>query len=125
MLSEKSSAKNNIFSRLLTPSCTRSLVNLDNKKRCLQTIAELLHSEIDELSSQDIIEHLAAREKIGSCSLGKGVALPHARVVGINKPQIALITLENPIAYDDYDKENVDIVCGLLIPEESVEDHLA
>ncbi|HEX4123957.1 MAG TPA: PTS sugar transporter subunit IIA, partial [Tepidisphaeraceae bacterium] len=42
------------------------------------------------LSEQAVLAKLAEREKLGSTFLNEGVALPHARVDGLESPQVAL-----------------------------------
>jgi mannitol/fructose-specific phosphotransferase system IIA component (Ntr-type) len=42
------------------------------------------------LTGQAVLAKLAEREKLGSTFLNEGVALPHARVAGLESPQVAL-----------------------------------
>lgn len=114
----------NVFVEHLALGSVACRVDTDKQKRVLQTVATLLQSQVQDVSSQDIMEQLVAREKLGSCNLGHGIALPHARLENITQPALALMTLKEPIKYDDFDKQAVDIVCGLIIPENSSEDHL-
>ena len=52
------------------------------------------------------------------------MAIPHARVAGITRSIGTMMTLATPINYESADKQDVDIVFGLLVPEESSEYHL-
>ena len=72
----------------------------------------------------EVIDALAARERLGCTGLGHGVAIPHGRVNFITQPVGAVITLAEPIEFDAADGEPVDIVVGLLIPETEVDGHL-
>ena len=76
------------------------------------------------LSEMGILDAFISRERLGSTSLDHGIALPHSRIGCIDKPIAALITLENGINYSDGDKQPVDLVLGLLVPEECNDEHL-
>ena len=73
----------------------------------------------------DIIFHaLLERERLGSTGLGGGVAIPHARVSGITETVAAMITLVAPINYEAADNKPVDIIFGILVPEDGDQYHL-
>lgn len=116
---------NHLFD-ILRVSCRASL---SSKKKCLQSLAELIeHSldenELDDSVDMDVIDALTTRERLGCTGIGYGVAIPHGRVGFINKPIGAAITLAEPVDFDAADGEPVDIVIGLLIPEFEVDGHL-
>ena len=71
-----------------------------------------------------IFETLLEREQLGTTGLGKGVAIPHARME--NLPGIIgfFTKLKSPINYDSVDKQPVDLVFLLLTPENAGADHL-
>ena len=73
----------------------------------------------------DVMDALAAREKLGCTGMGNGIAIPHGRVPLVNEPIAALITLDQPVDFDAPDDLPVDIVFGLLMPEDKTEEHLA
>jgi len=76
------------------------------------------------LSEMAILDAFIARERLGRTSLDHGFALPHSRIGSIDKPIAALITLEQGIEYSPGDKQPVDPVLGLLVPEECNDEHL-
>lgn len=79
---------------------------------------------LDDSVDMEVIDALTARERLGCTGLGHGVAIPHGRVDFITEPIGAAITLAQPIEFDAADREPVDLVVGLLIPESDVEGHL-
>ena len=97
---------------------------IQSKKRTLEMAASLLSSAIPGIPRVDIFEALNARERLGSTGLGHGVALPHARLGGINEPVAACITLAEPIDFDAPDRERVDILFCLLVPKDCNDEHL-
>ena len=94
------------------------------KKSILQRLSLLL-SKSSGISTDEIFAGLYEREKLGSTSVGNGVAIPHARIKGINQPFISVIILDNPIDFDNIDSLDVDIVVCLIVPTEETENHLA
>jgi PTS system nitrogen regulatory IIA component len=56
--------------------------------------------------------------------LGKGIAIPHARVAGLTHTIAAMMTLKKPVSFDAADGKPIDIAFGLLVPEDDTEHHL-
>ena len=71
-----------------------------------------------------VLEQLEERERLGSTGFGRGVAIPHARIAGLNRPVAALLKLRQPVAFAAADGLPVDLVFGLLSPENSGATHL-
>lgn len=68
---------------------------------------------------------LSAREHLGSTGLGRGFALPHARIAGLTQFVGLFARLSTPIAFDAIDAAPVDLVFLLLIPGEPGTSHLS
>ena len=78
----------------------------------------------DTLSEMNILDAFISRERLGSTCLDHGFALPHCRIGVIEKPVAALITLENGIDFNATANQAVDLVLGLLVPEQCNDTHL-
>lgn len=76
------------------------------------------------LSEMAILDAFISRERLGSTCLDHGFALPHSRIGCIDKPVAALITLQDGIDFNAPDKPPVDLVLGLLVPEDCNDEHL-
>ena len=109
---------------LLVPERIRCGVHVTSKKRSLEVLSALLAPTTGEPSERTIFEHLIGRERLGSTGLGKGVALPHARVDGISETLGALIRLDQPIDFDAIDKQPVDLLFALIVPKHFTDEHL-
>lgn len=72
----------------------------------------------------EVAAALLARERLGTTALGKGVALPHARLAGGDPPLMLFARLSNPIDFEARDDEPVDLVFAVLWPEEETEGFL-
>lgn len=98
------------------------------KDKCTKLDAfELLSQKLAESSnicSEIIFDELIDRENVGSTALGKGVALPHLRVKELQKPIAAFLAFNDEIDYSDSGHEPVNLVFGLLSPDDSNELHL-
>ena len=62
--------------------------------------------------------------KLGSTSIGKGVAIPHARLNNIEFPFLSVIILDEAVEFDNIDSLDVDIIVSLIVPEENFNNHL-
>ncbi len=96
---------------------------ISSKKRLLELISEKVAEDIS-LPQNTIYNKLLERERLGSTGLGKGIAVPHARLGNINDAHAYFIKLKTPINYDAIDKQKVDLIFVLFIPEESTDEHL-
>ncbi len=81
-------------------------------------------AEVYGLDAAQVLAELEEREKLGSTGFGRGVAIPHARIAGINRPVAAFLRLDAPVVFDAADAMPVDIVFGLLSPENAGATHL-
>ena len=93
------------------------------KKSILEKISDLLSSP-SGVSRDDIFKKLYEREKLGSTSIGKGVAIPHARIEDIEYPFLSIIILDEPVDFDNIDSLDVDIIVSIIVPEKNYNDHL-
>lgn len=109
------------------------LINADNiscnnsassKKRTLEKISHMLAKNTNLISADNIFQALLERERLGSTGLGKGVAIPHARIPGLTHTIAAMMTLASPVNYESSDQKPVDIAFGLLVPEDDGDHHL-
>jgi PTS system nitrogen regulatory IIA component len=76
------------------------------------------------LDADSVDGALLKREELGSTGTGGGVAVPHARLAGVDRPFGMLVRLAKAIDFDSIDGRPVDIVFLLLLPEKSQGAHL-
>ncbi len=100
-----------------------AIVNAADKRDILHNLSALFAQAWD-LDAAIVHEYLEEREKLGSTGFGRGVAIPHARVPGIARPVTALLRLHHPVEFGAADGLPVDLVFGLLSPENSGAGHL-
>jgi PTS system nitrogen regulatory IIA component len=92
-----------------------------------QLLGELARRAAAALSLEQpaLLRALQAREQLGSTGLGRGFALPHARLPGLPRIFALLARLWRPIDYEAVDDKPVDLVVLLLTPESAASQHLA
>ncbi|HHJ14932.1 MAG TPA: PTS IIA-like nitrogen-regulatory protein PtsN [Gammaproteobacteria bacterium] len=112
------------IAELLAPDRIACQQDSSSKKRALERLAGLLAADLPGFTEGEIFDSLIGRERLGSTGLGKGVALPHGRLKGLDQPLAALLTLEHGVDYDAIDNQPVDLLFALLVPEESTDEHL-
>jgi nitrogen PTS system EIIA component len=69
-------------------------------------------------------EATMTREALGGTGVGEGVAVPHARVKGIDKSYGVFALLAEPVDFESPDGKPADLIFMLLSPEESGANHL-
>jgi PTS system nitrogen regulatory IIA component len=109
---------------LLNQERVRARMDAGSKKRVLECLSEVLSASLTTHSKEQIFDQLIARERLGSTGLGSGVALPHCRLTGIDEPMAALLTLTEGVDFDSPDEQPVDLIFGLIVPENADEEHL-
>lgn len=95
-----------------------------SKKKALEELSNLLASGAANLGGHEVFASLIGREKLGSTGLGHGVAIPHGRVGGVERSVGAFMRLKHPVDYDAHDGNPVDLVFGMLVPQNATDAHL-
>jgi len=96
---------------------------IPSKKRLMEHVATML-TRSTGIEQESVFRVLIERERLGSTGIGNGVALPHGRLEDIDDAILALATLHAPLDYQAPDQQHVQIVVGLLVPENANEFHL-
>ena len=114
--------------KLFAPNCITHSLNALTKKQLFQEMAELALScgvvAKDTIKVRDIVAAVSERERLGSTGVGYGVAIPHARLEGIDAVHAVFARLDAPMEYDSIDERPVDLVVLLLAPAGASSLHL-
>jgi nitrogen PTS system EIIA component len=103
------------ISDLLSPMDVMIDVRASNKRLLLQELAAKAAASLG-LPADQVTSYLLKREELGSTGIGKGVAIPHARLPDLQRPHGVFAKLKQGIEFDAIDGQAVDIVCVLLLP---------
>ncbi len=112
------------ISELIIKDRTLCNASAQSKKRALEQLSELLATSSPNLTPEEISTSLIDRERLGSTALGHGVALPHGRLHGREHAIGAFMKLQKGIDFDSVDKQPVDLLYALLVPEHFTDTHL-
>jgi PTS system nitrogen regulatory IIA component len=109
---------------LVKPDSVLCNVSARSKKHCLEILSELLTRSSADIASEEVFANLIERERLGCTCLDQGIAFPHCRVSGLRTSYAALMKLADPVDFDSSDGQSVDLVFGLMVPEDlSSEDY--
>ena len=91
-------------------------IPLRNSTHALELIADAVCARHD-LDRGPVFRALSRREQAGSTGLGDGLAIPHARIAGIERPLTLLLRAREPIPFKAPDGEPVSLLLAILVPE--------
>jgi PTS system nitrogen regulatory IIA component len=94
-----------------------------SKRQALHSVATAAAHAVG-LDESKVFDALMERETLGSTGLGAGVAVPHARLEGIDRVQAVFVRLDSPVPYDAVDDRPVDLIFALFAPPRDGADHL-
>ena len=111
------------LSNLLKPEAVRVFTAATSKKRLMQEISEVAFSA-HGIVADHVLAALMEREALGPTGVGQGIALPHARMSGLDEVLGIFVMLDKPVDFDAIDRQPVDIAFALLAPEDAGVEHL-
>ena len=106
-----------LLEEIIKPDSVLCNAQARSKKHCLEIMSELLTRSNPDIASEEVFAKLIERERLGCTCLDKGVAFPHCRVAGLRHSTGALMKLAEPVDFDSPDGQSVDVVFGLMVPE--------
>lgn len=111
------------LANLLDPAAVKVIGGVSSKKRLFQELGEVFAAAYG-LDAAEVAAALQEREALGPTGVGKGVALPHARLDGLDRVVGAFVRLEKPTDFGATDRQPVDLLFTLLAPKVSGVEHL-
>ena len=113
------------LSDIISPERVVAQVSATSKKRALEIISEIFAaSSSSVLDARQIFDSLIARERLGTTAIDQGVAIPHGRIKESTETIGAFVQLAEGVDCDAHDRQPVDLMFALLVPEDSTEEHL-
>ncbi|OPL18863.1 MAG: hypothetical protein AVO35_02710 [Candidatus Aegiribacteria sp. MLS_C] len=114
------------ISNYLSPeSCTVQLEGR-SKAEVLSSLADLIcrSPDLKDPDREAVLKGLLERETMGSTGFGKGIALPHCKVEGMERFALALGISSKGVSFDAMDGRSVHVFCAIVGPPEDPEMHL-
>ena len=113
-------------SALFSAPSTLCDIKPDSSKQLFQQMAQQLIAahDLTGVTCRDVVSAASERERLGSTGVGNGVALPHARIDGMDRVVAGFARLAEPLEFDAVDGRPVDLVAFLLAPADAGGAHL-
>lgn len=108
---------------LVGPDGVMADLEASSKKHALELMAAFAADSLG-LSSKAVFTVLVDREKLGSTGVGRGIAIPHAKMAGLEGIHGFLIRSREAVPFEAVDDEPVDLFFLLLAPESAGAEHL-
>jgi nitrogen PTS system EIIA component len=108
---------------LLAPQGVVLRGGASSKRQALHAVAEAAAQALG-MDEGRVFDALLEREALGSTGLGSGVAVPHARLPGIDRVTGVFVRLDTPVAYESVDDRPVDLMFALFAPPRDGAEHL-
>ncbi len=111
------------LTQILRADAVKAVGAAGSKKRLFLELGDMA-AAAHGLDAAEVASALQERESLGPTGVGKGIALPHARMETIERVLGVFIRLEKPLEFDAVDRQPVDLIFALLAPQDAGVEHL-
>ncbi len=94
------------------------------KRELLDEMSGNVSELVGGLDREGLLEVLLEREKLGSTGIGYGVAIPHARIKGVERVIVSMGMSKQGVDFQSMDNKPVHIFFLIIAPEQSSAVHL-
>lgn len=109
---------------LIEPDRVIADLGVTNKAQLLDELSRRAGKALG-IAADGVLNAITAREGLGSTGIGQGVAIPHARIDGLERIFGLFARLDHPIDFAAVDAQPTDLIALLLIPASAGAEHLA
>ena len=88
-----------------------------DKKDVLNQMVDLMAKSGKVSDKENYLAAVFTREEEGTTGVGDGIAIPHGRCTGVNKPGLAAMVLPQGVEYEALDDEPVNLIFLIAAPE--------
>ena len=108
---------------LLNPNSFLLIQNPTSKKMVFEKICSEAFEKYN-IDKNFLLNNLIKREKIGTTTLGNGIAIPHVQNDKIMKPSCIVAILSDGLDFDALDNNPVDLIVFLILSEVNKSENL-
>ncbi len=108
----------------LPQDCVISALKARKKREVLDEMVKNISDKINNINREIVIEVLLDREKLGSTGIGYGVAIPHARVKGLDCIVVSFGRSMEGIDFQSMDNKPAHLFFLIVAPEDSTNVHI-
>lgn len=111
------------INEIISDNCVFLGIKANSQSSLFKEIS-LKISEIIKIRPDHIQKKLNEREKLGSTSVGNGIAIPHAKIVGVKKIYGFFFKLTDSVEFDGDTSKKVDLIFVIIAPDDYQSEHL-
>ena len=108
---------------LLNSNSFLLIENPTSKKMVFDKICNKAGEEYN-IDKNLLLNNLIKREKIGTTTIGNGIAIPHVQNDQISNPLCIVTILSEGLDFDALDNNPVDLIVFLILPDSSKSENL-
>ena len=108
---------------LLNSNSFLLIENPTSKKMVFNKMCNKAFEEYD-IDKNLLLNNLIKREKIGTTTIGNGIAIPHVQNDQISNPLCIVTILSEGLDFDALDNNPVDLIVFLILPDWSKSENL-
>lgn len=112
------------LSEIINENCIISELRAKDKKGVLAELADVLSNTERSIDRETLVKVLMEREQLGSTGIGDGVAIPHGKLNGIQRPVISFGRSKDGLDFESMDGLPAYLFFLLVAPENSSGVHL-
>jgi PTS system nitrogen regulatory IIA component len=112
------------LSEIIDDNCIIPDLKARDKKGVLEELAEVLSNHDLSIDREALVKVLVEREHLGSTGIGDGVAIPHGKLDGVERPVISFGRSKDGLDFDSMDGQPACLFFLLVAPENSSGVHL-
>lgn len=105
------------ISDLLNEDNVIAELEVNTKEEAIKSLVSTIPAEVGEDVINASLKAVLERESVMSTGVGKGLAIPHGRVKGVNENYVGFAKLAKPLDYGSIDQKPVSMVFLLIGPE--------
>lgn len=100
----------------LKEQCIILDMKASDKDDALQELASAVHSNCPAITADALLTVLQEREQVGSTGVGNGVAIPHAKVAGLDSLLLCFGRSRKGVNFEAVDNRPVHLFVQILSP---------
>lgn len=94
---------------------TNVVLNKNTKEQAIKKLAEFT-AKVTNIDKGKLEDNILEREAIATTGIGKGVAIPHGRINGIDEIKVVIMKLKDGVEWDSLDDEKVNVIIAIIMP---------
>lgn len=111
---------------VMEQKCIQVGARLSDKEEALSEVASVARNSpaLKRMSEGTIFNGLKEREELGSTGFGKGIAIPHCRLEGVDEFVVGMVSIPDGVDFGSLDDQPVRLMVFIIGPKEPAQEHI-